>query len=91
MLVVAGAGTGKTTVLVRRIVRLVREEFAQSGEILALTFTDNAAQEMAERVRETLGTSQKVRATTFHAFCMELLKQHGRAFDVVDEIGRAHV
>jgi DNA helicase-2/ATP-dependent DNA helicase PcrA len=85
MLVVAGAGTGKTTVLVRRIVRLVREAFAKPSEILALTFTDNAAAEMAQRVRDGLGASQAVRATTFHTYCMELLRQHGRAFKVVDK------
>src|SRR2546425_5834764 len=54
MLVIAGAGTGKTTVLTRRIARLVRENVAQPGEILALTYTDNAAHEMRERVRSEL-------------------------------------
>ena len=50
MLVLAGAGTGKTTVLVERIARLIEQGHAQSDEILAITFTENAAAELKERV-----------------------------------------
>src|SRR5262245_46100560 len=69
MLVVAGAGTGKTTVLTRRIARLIREGHARPSEIVALTYTDNAAREMRERVQEELrGTDiAGLRTTTFHA------------------------
>ena len=87
MLVVAGAGTGKTTVLTRRIARLIREGQARPNELLALTYTDNAAREMRERVQARLrGTDvSALRATTFHAYCMDLLKANGKAFGVLDD------
>ena len=71
MLVVAGAGTGKTSVLTHRIERLVREGHAQPDEILALTYTVNAADEMRERVRDLLG-GRVVQARTFHDYCLDL-------------------
>jgi DNA helicase-2/ATP-dependent DNA helicase PcrA len=87
MLVVAGAGTGKTTVLVQRIARLIRERHAQPQEILALTFTDNAAAEMAERVRSELaGTDTTgLRASTFHAYCVWLLEKTRHNFAVLEK------
>jgi DNA helicase-2/ATP-dependent DNA helicase PcrA len=84
LLVVAGAGTGKTSVLTYRIERLVREGHAQPGEILALTYTVNAATEMRERLRQLLG-GKEVHATTFHDYCLALLKSAHRHFDVLDE------
>jgi DNA helicase II / ATP-dependent DNA helicase PcrA len=87
MLVIAGAGTGKTTVLIRRIASLIREGHAQPSEILALTYTDNAAKEMRERVQAELrGVDiSGLRAMTFHAYCNELLKANGRGFGVLDD------
>jgi DNA helicase II / ATP-dependent DNA helicase PcrA len=87
MLVIAGAGTGKTTVLTRRIARLVREDVAQPGEILALTYTDNAAHEMRERVRSELrGTDiSRMQVATFHAYCNDLLIRSAKKFGVLDE------
>src|SRR5262249_36724629 len=85
MLVVAGAGTGKTTVLTRRIARLIREGEARADEILALTYTDNAAAEMRERVRSELGRARAARANTFHAYCFALLEGVGKKFGVLDE------
>src|SRR5947207_943825 len=87
MLVIAGAGTGKTTVLTRRIARLVRETMAQPGEILALTYTDNAAHEMRERVRSDLrGTDiSQMQLATFHAYCNNLLIRSGKNFGVLDD------
>src|SRR5450432_1625315 len=84
MLVVAGAGTGKTSVLTHRIERLVREGHAQPGEILALTYTINSAKEMSERVRKLLGGTG-VPAQTFHDFCLNLLKRAKKDFGVLDE------
>ena len=87
MLVLAGAGTGKTTVLIQRIARLIREGHARPDEILALTYTDNAAAEMRERVEAELkGTPvQGLQAVTFHAYCNALLHQNKKNFDVLDD------
>ena len=87
MLVVAGAGTGKTTVLTRRIAALIRDGHARPTEILALTYTDNAAREMRERVQKELPSADlsALRAMTFHAYCNELLKANGQGFGVLDD------
>ncbi len=85
MLVIAGAGTGKTTVLTHRIARLIGEKHAQPGEILALTYTDNAAREMRERVQKQLGAACVVQAMTFHAYCNTLLERCGKKFGVLDD------
>ena len=84
LLVIAGAGTGKTSVLTQRIARLVRDGHAQPTEILALTYTVNAAKEMRERLRKLLGGTT-VQATTFHDYCLGLLKAAGQDFGVLDE------
>src|SRR5262249_20445999 len=84
MLVIAGAGTGKTSVLVNRIARLVEEGHAKPEEILALTYTVNSARELKERVRELIGSSS-VHSATFHDYCLDLLKRSGRDFGVLDE------
>jgi DNA helicase-2/ATP-dependent DNA helicase PcrA len=84
MLVIAGAGTGKTSVLTHRIERLVREGHAQPEEILALTYTRNAAFEMRDRVRKLLH-GKSVQATTFHDYCFNLLKDAHKDFGVLDE------
>jgi DNA helicase II / ATP-dependent DNA helicase PcrA len=87
VLVIAGAGTGKTTVLTKRIANLVREGHARPDEILAVTYTKNAAQEMRQRVEDELrGTSLSgLRIATFHEYCNDLLRENGRQFDVVDD------
>jgi DNA helicase II / ATP-dependent DNA helicase PcrA len=87
MLVIAGAGTGKTTVLTRRIARLIREGQARPDEILAVTYTKNAVQEMRERVREELrGTNVSgLQIATFHEYCNELLGRYGKQFGVLDD------
>ena len=85
MLVLAGAGTGKTTVLVERIAHLIGKHHAKPGEILALTFSDAAAVEMAERVRQKLSgiDSTGLRATTFHGYCYGLLMRSEVSFRVL--------
>jgi ATP-dependent DNA helicase UvrD/PcrA len=84
MLVVAGAGTGKTSVLTHRIERLVREGHAQPHEILALTYTVNAAKEMRDRVAKLTG-SRNVHTTTFHDYCLDMLKRVHKDFGVLDD------
>jgi len=84
MLVVAGAGTGKTSVLTHRIARLVGQGQAQPGEILALTYTVNAAKEMQQRVRGQLG-GEEIQATTFHDYCLGLLERAEKDFGVLDD------
>ncbi len=87
MLVIAGAGTGKTTVLTQRVANLIRENHARPDEIVALTYTDNSAAEMLDRVRRELkGTDiAGLQACTFHAWCNELLKRRGLGFGVLDD------
>ena len=86
LLVIAGAGTGKTTVLTRRIAQLVREGHARPDEILALTYTDNAAAEMRERMRAELGSKAKdLQVATFHAYCNNLLIRNGKQFGVLED------
>lgn len=84
MLVVAGAGTGKTSVLTHRIERLVREGHAYPHEILALTYTKNAANEMRDRVGKLLG-GKEVNAATFHDYCLDMLKRAHKDFGVLDD------
>src|SRR5918994_2310451 len=77
LLIVAGAGTGKTTVIPRRIAWLIAEKRALPSEVLGLTFTDRAAAEMVERVDRLVpyGHNDAV-ISTFHAFGDRLLRTH---------------
>ena len=77
LLIIAGAGTGKTTVITRRIVYLIENNKAKPEEILALTFTDKAAGEMEERVDKLLPHGYiDLWISTFHSFCERILKEH---------------
>ena len=83
MLVLAGAGTGKTTVLVERIAWLIEQGHAKSDEILAITFTDNAAYELKARVEKRLRRKASIFAGTFHAYCLGVLKRAGQDFNLL--------
>ncbi|MBI5370214.1 UvrD-helicase domain-containing protein [Candidatus Uhrbacteria bacterium] len=93
LLIVAGAGTGKTTVITKRIAWLIDQGLAKPEEILALTFTDKAAGEMEERVDLLLPYGYvDLQISTFHAFCERLLRDFGtqiglsHQFEVLDEL-----
>ncbi len=75
LLIVAGAGSGKTRVLTRRVAHLLATGDAQPGEILAITFTNKAAGEMKERVAELVGPRAKsMWVSTFHSACVRILR-----------------
>ncbi len=77
LLIIAGAGTGKTTVLTRRIAHLIATKRARPEEILALTFTEKAAAEMAERVDQLIPYGYaETTISTFHAFGDRVLREH---------------
>ncbi|HET7683955.1 MAG TPA: DNA helicase PcrA [Marmoricola sp.] len=76
LLVVAGAGSGKTRVLTRRIAWLISQRNAHPGSILAITFTNKAAAEMRERVEELVGARAKIMwVSTFHSACVRILRR----------------
>ncbi len=92
LLVVAGAGSGKTRVLTRRIAYLLATGAARPGEILAITFTNKAASEMRERVTELVGRSTRAMwVMTFHSACARMLRAdaerlgYSRSFTIYDE------
>ncbi len=82
LLVVAGAGSGKTRVLTRRIAWLISERKAHPGSILAITFTNKAAAEMKERVQDLVGNRAKIMwVSTFHSSCVRILRKE------IDRVG----
>ena len=101
LLIQAGAGSGKTMVLTRRIAYLIAEGKATTSSILAVTFTNKAAREMRERVARLLGQSADNRAFmpwmgTFHSICVRILRRDGEyiglspRFVIFDEADRVN-
>ncbi|MDD4718554.1 MAG: UvrD-helicase domain-containing protein [Bacilli bacterium] len=77
LLVLAGAGSGKTKVLTTRIAYLIQEKQVDAGSILAITFTNKAAKEMKERVINILGQSAyEIQISTFHSFGLSIIREH---------------
>ncbi|MDR1573390.1 MAG: UvrD-helicase domain-containing protein, partial [Clostridiales Family XIII bacterium] len=79
LLILAGAGSGKTSTMTHRIARLVREEGISPYNILAVTFTNKAAAEMRERVEALIGERSHMWLLTFHAACLRMLRAHAEA------------
>lgn len=77
LMIVAGAGTGKTTVLTKKIAYLIEQNLAKPEQILALTFTEKAALEMTTRVETELATRYSdIHISTFHSFCQQILETY---------------
>lgn len=97
--IMAGAGSGKTTVLIRRAANIIGSNKARPEEVLAVTFTRKAASEMRERLGAILGddVSRRLTVGNFHAICAEILRRHAHLIDlpqrftVLDENGQRDV
>ena len=86
LFIVAGAGTGKTTVITEKISYLIKEGFAKPEEILSLTFTDRAAAEMQDRVDAMVDVGYtQMHISTFHTFCQHLLETYGMEMGLPDQ------
>ena len=92
LLVVAGAGSGKTRVLTQRIAHLIQEDNINPFQILAITFTNKAAQEMKDRVAALVGpVAEKMWVSTFHSACVRILRRDAEqlgypsAFSIYDQ------
>ena len=91
VLVIAGAGSGKTRVLTTRIAYLVLEKGVNPDEILAITFTNKAANEMKDRLNKIIGNTQNMWVATIHSMCVKILRKeigllgYGTNFTIYDE------
>ena len=78
ILVIAGAGTGKTRVITERMAHIIHSKWAKNDEVLGLTFTDKAAGEMEERLDSMMPLGyEAIPVMTFHSFCDKILRQYG--------------
>src|SRR5262252_7001879 len=80
LLLLAGAGSGKTRVITHRIAYLIETQYIPGSGVLAVTFTNKAADEMRQRVNALLSdttTSKTPFVSTFHSFCVRLLRRDG--------------
>lgn len=92
LLVLAGAGTGKTKVLTTRIIHLINSQLAYPSQILAVTFTNKAASEMKKRIGEIIGDQvNNIWVGTFHSICARILRRNPEAvglrsdFTIIDD------
>jgi len=85
VLILAGAGSGKTRVLTYRVAYLIQEKHVPPEEILMLTFTNKAANEMKERIKKLLKSSIVPFAGTFHSLCVKILRKDGKHIGIPDD------
>ncbi|MBR5228291.1 MAG: DNA helicase PcrA [Firmicutes bacterium] len=97
LLILAGAGSGKTSTMTRRIAYMIMEKGVSPYEILAVTFTNKAAREMRERVEALVGEGLNMWITTFHSACLRILRMHAdelgysRDFTIYDPVDQRSV
>ena len=98
LLILAGAGSGKTRVLTYKIAYLLEKEIVKPWQILAITFTNKAAKEMKERIEALVGqVSNDMWLGTFHSVCVRILKReiellgYTRDFNIFDELDKEKV
>jgi len=82
ILILAGAGSGKTRVLTYKVAHLILEKNISSKNILMLTFTNKAANEMKKRISELISDRQLPYAGTFHSLCAKILRKHGHCLGI---------
>ena len=83
LLVIAGAGSGKTRVITARIINMIVNEGVDPSSIVALTFTNKAAREMKERIELFLPDGYDLPTIgTFHSYCLQLLREHAQLMDL---------
>ncbi|MBP9758138.1 UvrD-helicase domain-containing protein [Candidatus Dojkabacteria bacterium] len=83
VLVLAGAGSGKTRVLTYRIANIIDKKLARPEEVLAVTFTNKAANEMRERINALLGNAKHIEwSGTFHSMCVKILRREGKRIGI---------
>src|ERR1035437_8716416 len=81
VMVIAGPGTGKTTILTLRIANILRKTDTDPDSILALTFTESGAYSMRKKLADIIGSSAyKVNIYTFHSFCNDIIKNYPEEF-----------
>ena len=97
LLILAGAGSGKTSTMTYRIAHLIAERGVSSGSILGLSFTNRAAGELRDRVKDLIKSSVGIKATqglticTFHSFCVRVLREYAdrlgyaKTFNILDD------
>jgi DNA helicase-2/ATP-dependent DNA helicase PcrA len=85
LLILAGAGTGKTTTITAKIAYLIKEKGIDPASVLALTFSREAAGNMKKKVEKLLGGASEVHVSTFHSFCSEIIRENAEKCGVTHD------